>query len=86
MTVSIFLPIFHILEEIWRCAAGAFLLQRAGVENSIGGLFFVGGFSGFFGSMLVLPMMLGSHLASFRVDAWESGAWTLDLGVITGRG
>ena len=68
----------------FRCAAGAFLLQRAGVENSIGGLFFVGGFSGFFGSMLVLPMMLGSHLASFRVDAWESGAWTLDLGVITG--
>lgn len=46
----------------------------------------MGGFSGFFGSMLVLPMMLGSHLASFRVDAWESGAWTLDLGVITGRG
>ena len=44
----------------------------------------MGGFSGFFGSMLVLPMMLGSNLASFRVDAWESGAWTLDLGVITG--
>ena len=45
----------------FRCACGAFLLRRVGVDNSWGGLFFVGGFSGFFGSMLVLPLTLG-HL------------------------
>jgi len=83
----------------FRCAAGAFLLQRAGVENSLGGLFFVGGFSGFFGSMLVLPMMLGqSHLASFKAGNWsdvitpfpalpglDNGElWSLDFAVMTG--
>ncbi|CAK9097925.1 unnamed protein product [Durusdinium trenchii] len=61
----------------FRCAAGAFLLQQAGVENSLGGLFFVGGFSGFFGSMLVLPMMLGqSHLALKPWSPWSPDMWS----------
>lgn len=53
-----------------RCAGGAFLLRRVGVDNSWGGLFFVGGFSGFFGSMLVLPLTLGQlPLKSIDWDA-----------------
>ena len=72
----------------FRCAAGAFLLQRAGVENSVGGLFFVGGFSGFFGSMLVLPMMLGqSHPWALKpwtdaLTSWTSESMRLDSAVM----
>ena len=54
-----------------RCAGGAFLLRRVGVDNSWGGLFFVGGFSGFFGSMLVLPhSTLFQFLLFSLTSAW----------------
>ena len=56
-----------------RCAGGAFLLRRVGVDNSWGGLFFVGGFSGFFGSMLVLPLTLG-QLPLKSID-WDTNSF-----------
>ncbi|CAE7906578.1 NFI1 [Symbiodinium necroappetens] len=56
-----------------RCAGGAFLLRRVGVDNSWGGLFFVGGFSGFFGSMLVLPLTLG-QLPLKSID-WDANSF-----------
>ena len=65
-----------------RYASGAFLLRRVGVDNSWGGLCFVGGFSGFFGSMLVLPLTLGQlPLKSLDWDG-SAGSVQLDFSVV----
>jgi len=68
----------------FRCACGSLLLRQVGVENSLGGLFFVGGFSGFFGSMLVLPMTLGHFPLKFASESWTSipRALQLDFSVL----